>query len=59
MYFDLFVSTEARVLLFPGPWNVSGLGLFGPRKFIPIPSSVPIFDVKLEALLAGSTQMCT
>lgn len=47
------------MLLFPGAWDVSGLGLFGLRKFIPISTSVPVCDVKLEALLAGTTQTHT
>lgn len=47
------------MVLFPGAWDVSGLGLFGLRKFIPISASVPVCDVKLEALLAGTTQTHT
>lgn len=47
------------MLLFPGAWDVSGLGLLGPSKFIPISTSVPVCDVKLEALLAGTRQRHT
>lgn len=42
------------MLLFPGAWHVSGLGHFGPSKFIPVSTSIPICDVKLEAFLAGN-----
>lgn len=42
------------MLLFPGVWHVSGLGRFGPSKFIPVSISVPICDVEVEAFLAGN-----